>query len=74
MCGEGRVALHAGRFYMQYYQKISGRLGIRARGYIPDDMKVDPQHLFDKVVEHMEASLATETARSGYCLHLPGGG
>ena len=58
-----KAVLHSmlGELYMQYYQNDQWQIRQRTelRGYIPDDMKEWTRNIFyDKVVEHMEASLA----------------
>ena len=58
-----KAVLHSmlGELTMEYYQKNRWQIRQRRelRGYIPDDMKEWTRNIFfDKVVEHMEASLA----------------
>lgn len=58
-----KAVLHSmlGELYMQYYQKDQWQIRQRTelQGYIPSDMKEWTRNIFyDRVVEHMEASLA----------------
>jgi len=60
-----RAVLHSmlGELYMQYYQKDQWQIRQRTelQGYIPSDMKEWTRNIFyDRVVEHMNASLAEQ--------------